>query len=144
MCDRVKNFHAKYVDFLQKYISSILLVLIRVWIGLIFLRSGLVKFSNLDQTAFLFEYEYGFILFTPIFTAILSAVVEASCGAALLVGLLSRIAALPLIALVCVIQFFVFQNIEHFYWLFLLSTLAIYGSGCFSVDGLLRRFVCKK
>ncbi len=143
ICECVKNVYVKYVDFLQKYMASILLLAIRVWIGLVFLRSGLTKFSNVDQAIFLFEYEYQVPFLSPAFAAISAMSFEIACGAALIAGVFTRIVALPLIAMVLVIQFFVIQSIEHYYWLFLLSTLAVYGAGCFSVDGLACRF-CKK
>src|SRR3989338_4630865 len=97
ICNCVQSCYDKYVDFLQKYVVSILLLAIRVWIGLVFLRSGLVKFSNVEQAVFLFEYEYQVPFLSPTFAAISAMVFEMACGAALIAGIFTRIAALPLI-----------------------------------------------
>ena len=137
-----KNFYGKYVTFIEKYASSILLLTIRIFIGLVFFKSGLVKFSNIEQTIILFEYEYEVPFLSPQFAAISSLIVELGCGALIMAGLLTRIIALPLIGLTLVIQLLVFQNPEHFYWLFLLSTLAVFGGGKLSADGL-GSLICK-
>lgn len=139
----LNNIYQKYSNFAQKYLSSILLLAIRIWIGLVFFKSGLTKFANIDSAILLFEYEYNVGLLSPKIAAILATIAELGCGGAIIIGLLSRISALPLIIMTLVIQFLVFQNIEHFYWLFLLSTLAIYGSGRLSIDGILP-LICNK
>lgn len=143
VCTFLSNFYQKYVNFLQNYLSSILLLAIRIWIGLVFFKSGLTKFSNIDSAILLFEYEYALPLLSPKFAAISATIFELGCGAALMAGLFTRITALPLIVMTLVIQFLVFENQEHFYWLFLLSTLAIYGGGKLSIDGICCKF-CKR
>ena len=143
ICGLIKNLYRKYVNFLENYLSSILLLAIRVWIGLIFFKSGLTKFSNIEQAITLFEYEYSLPFISPKFAAISAMAFELGCSAAIMAGILTRLTALPLIGMALVIQFFVFQNQEHFYWLFLLSTLVIYGSGTLSVDGFFTKF-CRK
>jgi putative oxidoreductase len=139
---KIKSTYVKYVGILENWASPVFLLTVRIWIGLVFLKSGLTKFSNVDQAINLFTYEYTVPLLPPAFAAILSMIVEIGCGAALIVGLLTRITALPLIGMTLVIQLFVFQNPEHFYWLFLLATLAIYGGGKISADCLATR-ICK-
>lgn len=134
----IKNIYQKYVNFLENYLSSILLLAVRIWISLIFIKSGLTKFSNLDSAIMLFEYEYSLPFLSPKFAAASSMFFEIASSAALLLGFLTRIATFPLIAITLVIQIMVFQNQEHFYWLFLLSTLAIYGGGLLSIDTLIR------
>lgn len=138
----MKKFHDTYVTFLEKYATPFLLLAIRVWIGLVFFKSGLTKCSNVDQAIMLFTYEYSVPVLSPKFAAISAMIFELACGAALVAGIFTRIAALPLIGMTLVIQFFVFQNQEHFYWLFLLSTLVIYGAGKLSLDGLGSK-ICK-
>lgn len=142
-CGIIKNFYRQYLNILETYFSSILLLTIRIWIGLVFFKSGLTKIANLDQAALLFEYEYALPFLSPQFATISATIVELGCGAAIIAGLLTRITVLPLIAMTLVIQFLVFDNQEHFYWLFLLSTLAIYGGGNLSLDGICNKF-CKK
>lgn len=133
-CTVIKSIYGKYVNFLENHLTSILLLAIRIWIGLVFYKSGLTKFSNIDQAILLFTYEYDVPLLSPAFAAIMAMVFEIGCGVSIILGLMTRIFALPLIGMTLVIQFFVFQNIEHLYWLFLLSTLAVYGGGKLSLE----------
>ena len=132
---KTKNFYSKIVVILEKYVSSILLLAIRLWIGLVFFKSGLKKISNIDQTVILFEHDYNIPILYSKLVAILATATELGCGSFIMIGLLTRLVSIPLIAMTLVIQFFVLQNQEHFYWLFLLSTLFIYGAGKLSVDG---------
>jgi putative oxidoreductase len=63
----------------------------------------------------------------------------------LALGLFARLAALPLIGMSLVIQFVLgasnpdYDNVEHFYWLFLLAMIVVRGPGVLSLDYLLRR-----
>ena len=139
VCTLSKNIYGKYVNFLENHLASLLLLTIRIWIGLVFYKSGLTKFSNIDQAILLFTYEYDVPLLSPAFAAIVAMIFEIGCSLAIMVGLMTRIFVLPLIGITLVIQFFVFQNIEHFYWLFLLSTLAVYGEGRFSLKVLMTK-----
>ena len=64
----------------------------------------------------------------------------------LVLGLASRLAALPLIGMTLVIQFVLaadpaYDNVEHFYWLFLLGMIVIRGPGVLSLDYLIKRKV---
>lgn len=128
----------KIVEILEKYLSPILLLLMRLWIAEIFFKSGMVKFSNMSQTIILFEYEYAVPIISPIVAAYMSVAFELICPIFLILGLASRLAIFPLIAMALVIQFFVKQNPEHFYWLFLMSTILIYGAGKISIDNFVK------
>ncbi len=132
--------YCSYVSIIEKYLSPILLLSIRIFVGLVFLKSGLVKFSNIDSAILLFEYEYQVPIISPVFATYSAMFFEIFCGIALIIGLLTRLSSLPLIAMTLVIQFLVFENPEHFYWLFLLFTVAIYGAGKISCDAILCKF----
>lgn len=134
ICNLTKAIDAKYSNIAQNYLSCLLLLAIRIFVGLVFLRSGLVKFSNIDSAILLFEYEYQVPLLPPILAAYLAMAAEIICGGALIIGFFSKFMAIPLIIMTLVIQFLVVQNQEHYYWLFLLSTIAIYGAGKISID----------
>ncbi len=142
----MKKLYNKYVTLMENCGSSILLLGIRILIGLVFLKSGLVKFSNMDSAILLFKYEYNVPILPPVFAAYSAMIFEIGCSALLIAGTFTRIAALPLVAMTLVIQFFVFQNPEHFYWLSLLLVLAVYGGGKISLDYLAKKCCggCKK
>lgn len=136
--------YQKYVKFINSYIADIFLLAIRILIALVFYKSGLTKIANIDSTVLLFEYEYALPFVPPVLAAYSATFFELTCSILLMAGLISRVAALPLIAITLVIQFFVFQNPEHFYWLSLLGVIAIYGAGRISADQVLTKFVLKK
>ena len=144
ICSLTKEIYAKYCDFLQNYASSALLLVIRIYIALVFYKSGLVKFDNVDSAILLFEYEYQVPLLPPVFAAYSAMFFELACSILLMAGLFSRLAALPLIAMAAVIEFTYQHNVEHFYWMMLLAVLGVYGSGALSLDCILRKFSCKK
>ncbi len=124
----------KFFNVIEDYFASILLLSCRLWMANIFFKSGRNKFANIDNAIYLFEYEYDLPLISPVFAAYIGTFFELVCPVLLALGLLSRFAVIPLIVMTLTIQFLVIQNIEHFYWLFLLSTIFIYGSGKISAD----------
>jgi putative oxidoreductase len=142
-CGCIQSLNNKFIVILEKYIAPFLLLAIRLWIANIFLKSGLTKISNIDSTIILFEYEYALPIISPVFAAYSAIIFELGCSIFLALGLLTRLAALPLIAMTLIIQLFVFQNPEHFYWLFLLSTILVFDGGKISADYLARKFLCK-
>ncbi len=136
--------YQKYVKFINSYVADVFLLAIRILIALVFYKSGLTKIANMDSTVLLFEYEYALPFVPPVLAAYSATFFELTCSVLLMAGLISRIAALPLIVMTLVIQLFVFQNPEHFYWLSLLGVIAIYGAGRISADQVLTKLVLKK
>jgi putative oxidoreductase len=139
----VKNVNDKMVFILEKYAVPIFLLVIRIWMASIFFKSGLTKIANVDSAIILFEYEYSLPIISPVFATYCSIIFELGCSTLLFFGLASRIAVLPLIGMTLVIQFLVFQNPEHFYWLFLFSTILVFGGGKISADFFLKKVLCK-
>lgn len=139
----VNNLNDKVVFILEKYAAPILLLVIRIWMASIFFKSGLTKIANIESTISLFEYEYSLPIISPIFATYCSIIFELGCSILLFLGLASRIAALPLIGMTLVIQFLVFQNPEHFYWLFLFSIILVFGGGKLSADFFLKKVLNK-
>jgi putative oxidoreductase len=145
-CEKTKKFILglnqlceKKVNFLQNYFSPILLLTLRIMIALVFLKSGLTKISNFQSTIYLFEYDYAVPLLSPVVAAYLATFFELTCSVLLIVGLATRLAVLPLIGMTLVIQFTVFENVMHFYWLAILATILTFGAGCISLDNLVKR-----
>src|SRR5437867_12123456 len=73
--------------------------LARLTLGVLFIGTGWGKLHGLDKVTDFFT-ELG--IPAPGFNAVLAASAELICGALLLVGLLSRLAAIPLIAVMTV------------------------------------------
>ncbi len=139
----VKSLSDRIITVLEKYAAPILLLVIRLWMANIFFKSGLTKIANIDSTISLFEYEYALPIISPAIAAYLSIAFELGCSILLALGLASRLVVLPLIGMTLVIQFLVFQNPEHFYWLFLFCTIFVFGGSNLSADCLLKKAACK-
>ncbi|WP_417518953.1 FAD-dependent oxidoreductase [Minwuia sp.] len=123
-------------DFGRLWLSPFYLVFIRLWIAQIFFSAGLAKLTSFENTVLLFEYEYMVPLLPPDWAALLATFFELVCPVLLAVGLFTRLATLPLIAMTLVIQFTYLDHADHFYWILLLGMLALGGPGPISLDRL--------
>ena len=120
-------------------------LLIRIWIGLVFFRSGLQKLDDWESTLFLFEYEYMVPVLPFTVTAYLATAFELAMPILLIVGLASRLAALPLLGMALTIQFILgsanaaYNDFNHYAWMIFLLAIIVRGPGQWSVDRLLRQ-----
>lgn len=120
---------------------EVIAVLARLGIGTIFLRSGLLKLEGWTDgtTLALFREEYRLPLLSPEIAAYLATAAELSLPPLLFLGLLTRPAALALLAMTLVIQVFVYPNAfdTHGVWAVALLYLAKFGPGTLALDRLL-------
>lgn len=122
---------------------SVIALLARVAIAVIFWRAAATKLANFDLTIALFQDEYlrnlPFLPAAPM--AYLATAVELTMPALILAGLLTRLATLPLIGMAAFIQVFVYPMSwpDHLVWITLLGLLLARGPGAISVDALLAR-----
>lgn len=114
-----------------------MLLVLRLWIAHIFWNAGMVKIEDFDNTIALFRDEYKTPFLPPQIAAIFATAFELSCPILLTLGLATRLATLPLLAMTAVIQFTYDQNPEHIYWAMLLGTILVSGAGKISLDYLL-------
>lgn len=140
---RILRYYSLYAA-LNNFIAHFILLFTRIWIGNIYLKSGLTKISVWDQTLILFEYEYE-VPFLPVeLAAIMSTAAELICPILLFVGIFSRLSILPLFIMTIIIELFIIQNVHHLYWLFMMAVIMGFGSGRISIDGFLaQRFRVK-
>lgn len=135
------------VDLIETWAAPVLQLAIRLWIARVFFNSGLTKIQDWDATLFLFQEEYRVPLLPTSVAALMGTTFELAMPVLLVVGLATRLAALPLIGMSLVIQFVLgatnpaYDNVEHVYWLFLLLVIAIRGPGPLSLDHLLSRWI---
>lgn len=115
-------------------LQSVWLLLIRLWMANVFWVSGVQKISNWDTTILLFTDEHPVPLLPPEIAAVFGTTFELCCPVLLTIGLGSRLATLPLIAMTLVIQFTYLDHITHYYWLLLLVAILCFGPGKFSID----------
>jgi putative oxidoreductase len=139
---------AKALDLLG-HVQFVAPLLLRIALGLEFVPTGLGKVQHLDKvTAFFVELHIPM----PGFNAVLVAWSEILCGGAILLGLLTRLATLPLVvsmlvALVTAQRDKIFSldlfGLEEFHYLVMLVALAIIGPGAVAVDSALARALGK-
>jgi putative oxidoreductase len=116
-------------------------LLFRIAIAGVFLRAGLTKISSWESTVALFADEYKVPVLAPHLAAAMAATFEVGCSTLLLVGLGTRLAALPLIGMIMTIQLFVYPQAwsEHLVWGSILVMLLTRGGGAISLDHLIAR-----
>ena len=122
---------------------SLYTLMMRVAVFLIFFQSGRTKVEGLltikESTFFLFQYEYALPLIPPHLAAYLAAYSEHIFSILILLGLATRFAALPLLAMTLVIEIFVYPEayVVHLSWAAMLLALMALGGGMFSLDYVL-------
>jgi putative oxidoreductase len=120
---------------------SLLQLLMRVAIGSVFFNAGLLKYRSWEVTMLLFRDEYKVPLFDPALMARMATFNELTFSTLLFLGLATRLATLPFLGMIVVIQTFVYPNawIEHLVWTSILLFLFTRGGGALSVDYLIAR-----
>jgi putative oxidoreductase len=136
--------HARrFRDLANRIPYSAVALLARAAIAAIFWRAANSKIGNFDLTIALFQDEYlknlPFLPAAPM--AYLATAIEFSMPALIVVGLVTRLATLPLIGMTLFIQLFVYPTSwpDHLVWIALLGLLLARGPGAISADALLAR-----
>lgn len=120
---------------------SVLQLLMRVGVGSVFFNAGLIKYRSWEVTLLLFRDEYKVPLFDPALMARIATFNELVFSTLLFLGLATRIATLPFLGMIAVIQTFVYPNawVEHLVWASILLFLLARGGGALSIDHLIAR-----
>jgi len=121
---------------------SVLQLMARCSMAIVFWRSGQTKIANWDLTLQLFANEYKVPVLPPEIAAPLAASVELSTPILLVLGLCTRLATLPMIAMTLVIQIFVYPQswADHLAWMTFLLLLLTRGPGVVSLDYLIGKY----
>jgi putative oxidoreductase len=121
---------------LERLPLSVLLLAMRVGVGAVFFRSGLLKLDSWQFTIQLFRDEYRVPLLDPVLAAQVATIVEVGVPPLLFAGLATRLATLPLLGMIVVIQVFVYPNAwsDHLLWAAALVLVLTRGPGRFSLD----------
>jgi putative oxidoreductase len=126
------------------FISPVVDLGVRLWVGNVFWKSGLTKIQSWDTTLYLFSNEYHVPLLSPAVAAVSGAFTELFFPVLLVLGAGGRFAAFVL---------FVFNLIaantypgiseggikDHTYWGILLLILLVHGPGKLSIDYWINR-----
>lgn len=120
---------------------SLILLAMRIAVGFVFFNSGLLKLRSFEFAVKLFEQEYRLPLVDPALAAQLAMLVEITVPLFLFAGLATRLASLPLLGMIAVIQTLVYPQawVEHLLWASALALLLTRGPGVLSLDHLIER-----
>ena len=127
---------ARALDVLGRFPLPLLQLMFRLAVASVFLKAGLNKIASWEPTVQLFADEYKVPLLSPDLAATLAATFEIGCSTLLILGLATRLATLPLLGMIAVIQTFVYPNAysEHLTWASILLFLLTRGAGPWSLD----------
>jgi putative oxidoreductase len=134
-------FLRHWIVWLERIPLGLPLLLARIGVAAVFFRSGLTKLESWSMTVMLFQEEYRVPVLPAEYAAVTATLFELSCPVLLVLGLATRLSALPLLGMTIVIQIFVYPTswVDHTMWAALLTLLIARGAGPVSVDRVLRR-----
>ena len=89
------------------YLGDGVMLCVRIFMGKVFFQSGLTKLDDWSNTVYLFREEYHVPVLPPAWAAFMGAGVELTCPVLLVLGLGTRLATLPMLAMTAVIEFLV-------------------------------------
>ncbi|WP_087024682.1 DoxX family protein [Thaumasiovibrio subtropicus] len=131
------------IDELSKAITtplvSLLLLFTRIWVAIIFFKSGMVKLSSWDSTLYLFEYEYQVPVLPWQLAAYMGTAAELILPVFMVLGLLTRPMALILFVFnaIAVISYPVLWEggfYDHQLWGAMILMNVFWGAGAISAD----------
>ncbi|MDE2612576.1 MAG: DoxX family protein [Burkholderiales bacterium] len=131
----------RIVERLDAVPYSLLAIPLRLAVATVFWNSALVKLADWPAALALFADDYKLPLLPPVLAAHIAVSIELSMPALLVLGLLTRPAALVLLGMTSVIEIFVYPQAwpTHIQWAAMLLVLLCRGAGTFSLDHWLRR-----
>jgi len=129
---------ARITETLRRFPLSLVHLMFRLAIASVFLKAGLNKIASWELTVQLFQDEYKVPVFPAEVAAILATTFEIGCSILLIVGLVTRLASVPFLGMIAVIQLFVYPSAyaEHLTWGSILIFLLTRGGGALSLDRL--------
>ncbi len=130
------NLIRRLIGALERVPYSLLAIPLRLAVATVFWNSGTTKLANWDATLQLFEDDYKVPLLPPDIAAHIGASIELSTPILLVLGLLTRPAALVLLGMTTVIEVFVYPLAwpTHIQWAAMLLVLLCRGAGTWSLD----------
>lgn len=131
--------YAALCDWLGRFPLAVMQLAMRVAVGTVFLKSGLLKINSWEFAIKLFEDEYKVPVLSPWLAAVLATFNELTFSILIIIGLATRLATLPLLGMIFVIQAFVYPQAwpEHLLWASILLFLLTRGPGTLSIDALI-------
>jgi len=135
---KIVNLYLALLNNIKK-LQPLIMLAARLWIAHIFLISGWLKITDFSNTITLFTYEFPVPFLPPLIAAIFGTFFELTCSTLLILGLATRLAAIPLIVMTAVINFTYLQATEHYHWATILGLILCYGGDKLSLDYLIAK-----
>jgi putative oxidoreductase len=144
--NRLKAWLISTREWLGRFPLSILQLGMRIGVGMVFFNAGLLKYRSFEFAVKLFEDEYKVPVLAPAVAARIAMINELTTSTLLFLGLATRLATLPLLGMLSVIQIFVYPGAwpDHVFWGSTLVFILTRGPGPFSVDYLIERYFSKR
>ncbi len=125
--------------------DSLGLLVLRLYVSSIFIKAGWLKLKDWETTLFLFEEEYQVPILSPEIAAWAGTFGEIVFPLLLILGLLTRYAALGLfvvnvVAVYSLVEIAPAALASHITWGLAMSVIVVWGAGNLSLDKLLTRF----
>src|SRR5215831_179268 len=143
---RISQWFTSIRQWLGLFPLSILQLGMRIGVGMVFFKAGLLKYQSFEFAVKLFEDEYKVPFLAPAIAAHMAMINELTTSTLLFLGLATRLATLPLFGMISVIQIFVYPTAwpDHLLWGSLLIFLLTRGPGPLSVDYLIDQYLLKR
>ena len=141
---RLFDAHEAVGRALTVFLEPVFNVFARIWMGKIFLDSGLSRVAGWERQESLFAGEYRLGVLPPKIWAIVTTGSELVLPVLLFVGLFTRVPALGLLAMTAVIHFVVgatnddYSAPYHYVWMIAFGYLFTRGGGPLSIDGFIK------
>ena len=136
---------AALIEWLRRFPLSIIQLAMRIGAGLALFGSGLQKYRSFDYARQLFTEAYKIPLVEPAVAARAAMINELACSALLMLGIVTRVATLPLLAMLLVLQLvYPVDWPNNLLWGSILLFLLTRGPGPLSVDYIIERLFLKR
>src|SRR5215472_978978 len=143
---RISQWFTSIRQWLGLFPLSILQLGMRIGVGMVFFKAGLLKYQSFEFAVKLFEDEYKVPFLAPAVAARMAMINELTTSTLLFLGLATRLVTLPLLGMISVIEIFVYPGAwpDHVLWGSILIFLLTRGPGPFSIDYLIERWYRKR
>jgi putative oxidoreductase len=140
---RLRQWYVTARTWLGMIPLSLFQLALRIGVAMVFLNSGLIKLRTWEFTIRLFAEEYKVPVLSPEVAASIAAFCEVTFSSFIIVGLAARLATLPLLGMLAVIQIFVYPDSwpDTLLWGGALIFVLSRGPGMFSLDYLIERWI---
>lgn len=137
------NLYDNFSDLCRSFITPVVNLAARIYVGMEFFRSGLLKLEDFlhfdfEETIDSFNGDWAIPGLPAELAATLATLGELALPILLIAGLLTRVGAVGLFVMALTIELFVYPGTaQHYYWMLILAFIAAQGGQLFSVDNFL-------